>query len=391
MQAVSRALSMAFAMTWQILWALILGFSLSAVVQTVVRRPTIVRLLGDDRARSLAAATGLGAASSSCSYAAVALARALFRRGANFTSAMAFEIASTNLVIELGIIMAILLGWQFTLAEYLGGPILIVLVALLFRLVLRDKLLREARDQAELGRAGVMEGHAVMDMSIKGSGTWLQRLKSPAGFTAVSHVFVTEFMAVARDIAIGLLLAGALAAWVPTSVWQTLFLANDGRAALLWGPIVGPIVAILSFVCSIGNVPLAAVLWNSGISFGGVISFMFADLLILPILNIYRKYYGPKMTAVIVATFYVSMVATGYVIEVVFAVLGITPTTRAAVVPEAQISLNYTSVLNVVFLGLAAVLVWRFATTGGPSMLRMMGGGPRDPGLDLGDTGTDWE
>ncbi|MET8411333.1 permease [Streptomyces sp. NPDC005195] len=261
-------------MTWEITWALILGFALSAVVQAVVRKSTVVSLLGDDRPRTLAIAAGLGAASSSCSYAAVALARSLFRKGANFTAAMGFEIASTNLVVELGVILALLMGWQFTAAEFFGGPIMIVVLAVLFRLFLRDKLLREAREQAERGLAGSMEGHAAMDMSVQREGSFAGRLLSREGFTSTSHVFVMEWAAILRDLVIGLLIAGAIAAWVPDSFWRTFFFDGHPLAAKLWGPIIGPLVAIASFVCSIGNVPLAVVLWKGGISFGGVVAFV---------------------------------------------------------------------------------------------------------------------
>src|SRR6266568_3950541 len=262
--AVGHALALAGSMTWEILWALILGFALSAVVQAVVRKSTIVRLLGDDRPRTLAVASVLGAASSSCSYAAVALARSLFRKGANFTAAMAFEIASTNLVGELGVILALLLGWQFTAAEFVGGPIMIVLLAVLFRLFVSDKLVARARAQADRGLAGSMEGHAAMDMSAPGDGSFGRRLLSPGGLTSVSHVFVMEWAAILRDLVIGLLIAGAIAAWVPDSFWQGFFLSGHPGAAAVWGPLVGPLVAMLSFVCSIGNVPLAAVLWTGG-------------------------------------------------------------------------------------------------------------------------------
>src|ERR1700749_1411685 len=291
MHALLHALSITGSMTWAITWALILGFALSAVVQALVRKSVIVRLLGDDRPRTLAIAAGLGAASSSCSYAAVALARSLFRKGASFTAAMAFEIASTNLVIELGVILALLMGWQFTLAEFVGGPLMIVELAVLFRLFLRDHLLREARAQADRGRAGSMEGHAAMDMSIQRDGSFFARLLSREGVTSVSHVFVMEWAAVIRDVLIGLLIAGAIGAWVPDGFWRAFFFTGHPLAAKLWGPLVGPVVAIISFVCSIGNVPLAVVLWKGGISFGGVAAFIFADLIIAPILNIYRKYY----------------------------------------------------------------------------------------------------
>ena len=376
LQSIGDALRIAFSMTWEILWALILGFALSAIVQALVRRSTITRHLGDDRPKTLAVATGLGMASSSCSYAAVALARSLFRKGADFTAAMAFEIASTNLVIELGIILALLLGWQFTLAEFIGGPIMIVFIAVLFRLFLRQRLLDDARYQADRAVAGSMEGHAAMDMSVQSEGTFWERLRSPDGFTSVSHIFVMEWAAVLRDIVIGLLIAGAVAAWVPETFWQRFFLTDNETAAKIWGPIVGPLVAVVSFVCSIGNVPLAAVLWNGGISFGGVISFIFADLIILPIIVIYKKYYGWRMALFITATFYVTMVGAGYVIEILFGVLGLTPTERNAAVMESSVTWNYTTYLNIVFLALTAVLLVRFVRTGGMAMLKMMGGSP---------------
>ncbi|MFC3572262.1 permease [Streptomyces yaanensis] len=374
--AIGHALSITGSMTWEITWALILGFTLSAVVQAVVRRSTVVRLLGDDRPRTLALSAGLGAASSSCSYAAVALARSLFRKGADFTAAMAFEIASTNLVIELGVILALLMGWQFTLAEFVGGPVMIVVLAVLFRVLLRERLLRSAREQAERGLAGSMEGHAAMDMSVGGEGGFLGRLLSRRGFTSVSHIFVMEWAAILRDLVAGLLIAGAIAAWVPDEFWRTFFLSGHPLAARLVGPLVGPLVAIATFVCSIGNVPLAVVLWKGGISFGGVIAFIYADLLILPILNIYRKYYGPRMAAFLLATFYGAMVVAGYVVEFAFGGLGLIPNQADARIPEEGASWNYTTWLNIAFLLLAAALLVRFLRTGGPAMLRMMSGAP---------------
>jgi uncharacterized protein len=375
--ALAHALNIAFGMTWEILWALILGFALSGAVQAVVSKSEMTRLLPDDRPRAIAIAMGLGAASSSCSYAAVALARSIFRKGANFTAAMAFEFASTNLVIELGIILALLMGWQFTLAEFVGGPIMIALLALVFRLTLKPRLVEEARVQANRGLVGLMEGHATMDMSVT-EGALLQRLTSPRGFTAVSHYFVMDWAAVWKDIAGGLLIAGALAAWVPESFWQGFFLVDHPLLAKLWGPLVGPLVAMLSFVCSIGNVPLAAVLWNGGISFGGVIAFIFADLIVLPILNIYRKYYGRRVTLYLLATFYAAMVAAGLIVETLFSILGLIPEDRDAKVVEASVTFNYTTILNVLFLVLGAVLVIRFFRTGGPAMLRMMDGAPHE-------------
>jgi len=389
MDAVLHALLITGSMTWEITWALVLGFALSAVIQAVVRRSTVVRLLGDARPRTLLVAAGLGAASSSCSYAAVALARALVRRGADFTAAMAFEIASTNLVIELGVILALLMGWQFTLAEFAGGPVMIVILAVLFRIFLRDRLLSQARQQADRGLAGSMEGHAAMDMSIQGEGSFARRLFSRDGFTSVSHVFVMEWAAIIRDLVIGLLVAGAIAAWVPDSFWRTFFFAGHPLAAKLWGPLIGPVVAIISFVCSIGNVPLAVVLWKGGISFGGVVAFIFADLIIAPILNIYRKYYGARMAAFLLSTFFTAMAAAGYVIELVFGGLGLVPDRASAKIPDQGVSWDYTTWLNIVFLLLAAALIARFMSTGGVAMLRMMGGAPNPAGMADGHAGHD--
>jgi uncharacterized protein len=372
-----HALRIASSMTWQVTWSLILGFTLSAIIEALVKKSTIARLLPDDRPRGLATATGLGAASSSCSYAAVALARSLFRKGANFTAAMAFQFASTNLVIELGLILAFLLGWQFTAAEFVGGPFMIVLVTLLLRKFITGDLVSQARRQAERGLAGSMEGHAAMDMSVGGHGPAWRRLATARGFTAVSHTFVMGWASVIRDIVIGLLIAGAAGAWIPDSFWQGLFFAEDPTAAKIWGPLIGPLVAVAAFVCSIGNVPLAAVLWNGGISFGGVVSFIFADLIIIPIIVIYSRYYGWRVTRRLTVIFYAAMVAAGYFIELVFTPLHLIPTgPRHASVGDDTIHWNYTTVLNIVFLLLAAAFLYRFVTTGGVRMLHMMGGEP---------------
>ncbi|HTZ29286.1 MAG TPA: permease [Streptosporangiaceae bacterium] len=376
LDAIGHALAVAGSMTWEITWSLILGFTLSAVVQAVVRREAITRRLGGERPATLALAAGLGAASSSCSYAAVALARSLFRKGASFTAAMVFEIASTNLVIELGIILALLISWQFTLAEYAGGVIMIILVGVTFNAFVGRKLVDGARRQAERGLAGSMEGHAAMDMSISAGGGFWRRLLSRDGYTAVSQIFVMEWAAVIRDVAGGLLIAGAIGAWVPDTFWRRLFLTGHPLAARLWGPVIGPVISLLSFVCSIGNVPLAGVLWNGGISFGGVVAFLFADLIIIPILIIYRKYYGTKMMLVVLGAFYAAMVIAGYIIEFVFSALGLVPAGRAARVAAHGIQWNYTTILNIIFLLLAAALLARFFRSGGAPMLRMMGGAP---------------
>ena len=371
--ALGHALSFAFGMTWEVLWALILGFALSGTVQALVSKDEMRRLLPDDSPRTLTVATGLGAASSSCSYASVALARSLFRKGANFTAAMAFEIASTNLVIELGIIMWLLLGWQFVLGEFIGAPLMIVLLAVSFRLFLKDQLVEEARREAEKGRLGSMEGHAEMDMAVPRGGSIWRRLVSPGGFTATANYFVMDWAAVARDVFGGLLIAGALAAWVPNSFWRSLFFESHHTLTLFWGPLIGPLVAIISFVCSIGNVPLAAVLWKGGISFGGVLAFIFADLIILPILDIYRRYYGTRMALFLLGSLYAAMAAAGLAVELLLKAIGLTRTARDAKVEMATLTWNYTTFLNIIFLALAATLIYRyFMRGGGIAMLRMM-------------------
>ncbi len=350
--SIGDALRTSFGMFWEILWALILGFALSGAVQAVVSKGEMRRVLPDASPRSITVATGLGAASSSCSYAAVALTRSIFRKGADFTSAMAFQFASTNLVIELGIIMWLLLGWQFAVAEFVGGPIMIILIALLFRAFLTRSLVDEARAQSDRGLVGSMEGHAEMDMSVAGRGSLRQRLVSGKGLTATANYFVMDWAAIWKDIAGGLVIAGALAAWVPNHSWQSLFLSGHGTIAKLWGPLVGPLVAIISF--------------------GGVIAFIFADLIILPILDIYRRYYGTRMAAFLLATFYAAMVAAALAVEIIFSAAGLIPSTRTAHITEASVALNYTTILNLIFLALAAVLVTRFVKTGGLPMLKMM-------------------
>jgi uncharacterized membrane protein YraQ (UPF0718 family) len=371
--AIGHALMMSFTMTWEILWALILGFWLSAIIQAVVSKEEMSRLLPDDSPRTIAVACGLGAASSSCSYAAVALARSMFRKGANFTAAMAFQFASTNLVLELGILLAVLMGWQFTLAEFTGGPLMIVMMVLLFKAFLTPRIVEAAREQADKGLQGRMEGHAAMDMSIH-EGTIWQRMTSDKGQTAISHFFVMDWASLWLDIGGGLLIAGALAAWVPKHFWQAFFLQGHPILAKFLGPVVGPIVAILSFVCSVGNVPLAAVLWNGGISFGGIVAFLFADLIVLPILDIYRKYYGLNVSVFLLAIFYVSMALAALAVEFTFGALHLIPQQRSVQIMEGSIHWNYTTVLNIIFLMLAVVLVMRFLRTGGPEMLRMMSG-----------------
>ena len=370
--AVLHALQLSLFMLLEVFWALALGFLLSAVVQTVVSTRAVAGALGRPDLKGFVLSVGLGAASSSCSYAAVAVARALFRRGAHFVNAIIFEFASTNLVFELGLVLLILLGWQFVAAEFAGGLLMAVILWIIFKLTLRQRMIDAAKHQAELGIVGSnMEGHGDMDMSIT-EGPFFARLFSPRAFTAIAHYFYMDVYSLYRDIGLGFLIAGAIAAWVPNSVWQAFFLTNNPILNEFWGPLVGPIISMLSFVCSVGNVPLAVVLWNGGISFGGVISFIFADLIILPILNIYRKYYGGRMSLYLLGVSYLAMALAGFLIGGLFHLLGLVPTNHHVTVFETQPTWNFTTFLDIVFLVLMAVLAWRFFTTGGVEMLRAM-------------------
>jgi uncharacterized membrane protein YraQ (UPF0718 family) len=372
LHAVLRALTMAAAMGWSMLWALILGFFVSGAIQAVVSHKDMARLLPDDSTKSVLKAAGLGAASSSCSYAAAAIARSIVLKGGDFKAAMVFQFASTNLVLELGLILATLIGWRFTAATWAGGVVMILLLVPLLRLMLRKPLLDAAQRQAERGATGRMEGHAKMNMAVA-DGPLLKRLFSAEGFTAASHYFVMDWASLYIDLIGGLVIAGAIGAWVPQGVWSHAFFAGQPWASRIAGPLIGPLVAIFTFVCSVGNVPLAAVLWNGGASFGGVIAFLFADLIVLPLLDIYRRYYGWKVAAVLALAFYLAMAGAAYVVEGLFALLHLTPTMRDASMAEIGFSLNYTTCLNAVSLVLAAALVWRFLATGGPKMLKMMG------------------
>ena len=340
----------AFFMFWVTLWALVLGFGISGAVQAFVTRSEMEKRLGRRGPREITRATLFGAASASGSYAASAMAKTLFQRGADFVNSMVFMFASTNLVIELGIVLWVLMGWQFALAEFVGGVIMIVLFVLLARVALR-------RRETEAARASVGDGGHV-----HGGGTsresWRERVKSPAGWAdAASYTFADAKM-LRKEMAAGYLVAGFLAVLVPVSVWNDIFLTGHGFWTSLQNVIVGPFIAIISFVCSIGNVPLAAALWHGGISFGGVISFIFADLITLPLLLIYRRYYGRHMMLKLLATFWIVMSAAGLIVEYLFRALGIEPTERPAVVAPTEFSWNYTTFLNIVFLFVLAGLWW---------------------------------
>ena len=348
------ALLMAAGMFWQTGWSLVLGFTISALLQAVVSTDQMRRAFGRAGFKEIATATLAGAASSSCSYASAAIMRTLFKKGAALVTALAFLFASTNLVIELGIILYLLLGWPFMLGEWIGGIVLIAIMTLLVRMTYPTNLVEAARSHTERGK-----GHEHQTMAVVGA-TWRDRLTNPHTRVMVAQNFAMEWFMLWKDLLAGFLIAGFLAAFVPGDAWKTLFLS--GQPAWLQMPvnaIVGPIVAIVTFVCSIGNVPLAAILWAGGASFGGVLAFLYADLIVLPLLDVYRRYFGWRMAAYIGGIFFVTMAAAALVMDLAFSALGLVPTPNENI--RAQItdfSLNYTFWLNLVFGVLAVYLFW---------------------------------
>jgi uncharacterized protein len=347
---VAHSLREAFFMFWATLWALILGFGISGAVQAFVPRVEMQRVLGRRGPREIGRATLFGAASSSCSYAASAMAKTLFQRGADFVSSMVFMFASTNLVIELGIVIWVLLGWQFALGELVGGVIMIVLFVLLARVVVKRREIEAAR--ARLGGGGHVHDAAST------RGRLRERLRSPAGWAdAASYTFADAKM-LRKEMTAGYLVAGFLGVLVPVTVWNDVFVTGHGFWTSLQNVIVGPFIALIACVCSIGNVPLAAALWHGGISFGGVMSFIFADLIALPLLLIYRRYYGRRLALKLLATFWVVMSAAGLAVEYLFLGIGIVPTERPAAVVPTEFTWDYTTFLNLVFLLVLAGLWW---------------------------------
>jgi uncharacterized protein len=348
---VGIALKDAFLMAWEVWWALVLGFFISAVVQAWVPRERVEAKLAGGGPRPLAWATGLGAASSSCSYAAIAIAKSLFQKGASASAAIAFQFASTNLVWELGLVLWVLIGWQFTLAEYLGGLVMIVLMALLVRVFISPALEQQARAHAQAADSGHQHHAAGEQMR------WRERLTSVSAWSDVAHNFRGDWQMLYREIATGFLLAGFIGL-LGNSAFNSLFV-RDAPEPLptIENVIVGPLIAVLSFVCSVGNVPLAAVLWSGGISFAGVLAFIFADLIVLPIIAIYRKYYGWSFTIRLTALMFVTMAAAALLIDGLFSLLGLVPTARPTRADIFQtIQLDYKLVLNVIALVLFAAL-----------------------------------
>jgi uncharacterized protein len=338
-------LRMAVEMAYEVWWALVFGFAISAIVQAWVPRARIERALSGDGVAPVVRATALGAASSSCSYAAVAIAKSLFQKGASATSALAFQFASTNLVWELGLVIWVLLGWRFTVAELAGGIVLILLMALLLRVFVSRRLEKEAREHAREADAGHVHHSAESELP------WRERLRSVSAWSDVAHNFRGDWEMLWKEIGIGFLLAGFIAL-VPTGVFNAAFVQGaPAPVRLIENAVLGPLIAVVSFVCSVGNIPLAAVLWSGGLSFGGVIAFIFADLIVLPIVMIYRKYYGGAFAVRIVALMFVTMVAAALVIDGIFSAAGLIPSVHPKRSDVFQpVGLDYKLVLNLLGL-----------------------------------------
>src|SRR5579875_2060564 len=357
-----HALRDSFLMAWAVWWALVLGFALSALVQAWVPRERIEGLMSGSGPRPVASATALGAASSSCSYAAVAIAKSLFQKGASAASALAFQLASTNLVWELGLVLWILIGWQFTLGEYLGGLVMVALVALLVRVFVPSRLEARARERAETAGGGGHEHHGSGGAGV----SWRSRVRTLEGWSEVAEYFVSDWRMLYKEIVLGFLLAGFIAQ-IDNGPLRDVFLTHSPAVVqAVWGAVIGPIIAVASFVCSVGNVPLAAVLWSGGISFAGVMAFLFADLIVLPILAIYRKYYGTAVAVRITGLLLVSMILAALAVDGLFSLVGLVPSgprpARTAVF--GSVALNYKLALNLLGLALFAAMVWLTARRG---------------------------
>ena len=351
---VGHALEMALGMVWQTGWTLVLGFTISSLLQAIVPAEAMRRTLGRGGPRQIALATLAGAASSSCSYASAAIMRTLFKKGAALVNALAFLFASTNLVLELGIILFILMGWQFMAGEWIGGIILVVVMSVLVGLTCPKALAETARSHEETGA-----GHEHMSTTVEGA-TWQARLLNPETRIRVAQNFAMEWSMLWKDLGVGFLVGGFLASFVPDGFWQALFLAHASPwLKIPLNALLGPIVACLTFVCSIGNVPLAAVLWAGGAGFGGVLAFLYADLIVLPLLDAYRRYFGWRMAAYIGAVFYVTMVIAALIVDLVFTALGWIPPHETGIRARlTSFGFNYTFWLDLLFGALALYLFW---------------------------------
>ncbi len=353
LDTIGKGLEQALLMAYEVWWALVLGFAISAIVQAWVPRERIERSLSGSGLRPVALATGLGAASSSCSYAAIAIAKSLFQKGASAAAALAFQFASTNLVIELGIVLWLLIGWQFTLAEFIGGLVLVVLMTVLLRVFVSRRLEERARQHAQQVDAGHQHHSAASDLA------WRERLTSADAWSDVAHNFRNDWSMLYKEITAGFFLAGFIGL-LGNDFFNGLFVTHAPSAVrTVENVIVGPIIAVLSFVCSIGNVPLAAVLWSGGISFGGVIAFLFADLIVIPIILIYRKYYGTAFALRITALMFATIVLGALIVDGLFSLAGLIPHNRPSRADVfGHVSVDYKLFLNVLGLIVFAVLFY---------------------------------
>ncbi|MGD0311219.1 MAG: permease [Acidimicrobiales bacterium] len=356
---IGRSLREGFFMFWETLWPLILGFGLSGAVQAFVSRESLQSAMGNHRPASVARASFYGMVSSSCSYAATAMAKSIFMKGADFVAVCVFMFASTNLVIELGIVLVVLMGWQFAVSEFVGGIIMIVLLTAIGSLWLRGRLVVRARERLT---DETTDGHhhgPAEDVNLQAQ-PWKTKLRSSAGWADAATYTMADLTMLRRELVIGYTVAGFLAVAVPSHVWNVVFLHGHGFWTSLENVVVGPFIAIISFVCSIGNVPLAASLWAGGISFGGVISFIFADLITFPLLLIYRRYYGGRLTLRMLAVFWAVMSAAGLITGGIFTAAGLVPARRTTEIAPAHFSWDYTTYLNLVFLALFGLLYWAY-------------------------------
>ena len=357
--SIGRSLREGFFMFWETLWPLILGFGLSGAVQAFVSRESMQQKMGDHGPKSIARASGYGMVSSSCSYAASAMSKSLFVKGADFVASMVFMFASTNLVLELGIVLIVLMGWQFAAAEFVGGAIMVALLTVLGGLWFRGRMISEARERLAGESAGGHQ-HGLKENTELQREPWGTKLRSKGGWANAATYTMADLTMLRKELVIGYSVAGFLAVMVPAHAWNVVFLRGHGFWTSLENAIVGPFIAIISFVCSIGNVPLAAALWHGGISFGGVISFIFADLIAFPLLLIYRRYYGTRLTIRMLAIFWGVMATAGLITEGIFLLAGIIPTSRPTTVAPAHFQWNYTTYLNIIFVALFGLLYWTY-------------------------------
>jgi uncharacterized protein len=350
-----EGLEMSFLMAYEVWWALVLGFAISAIVQAWVPKARIEGALAGEGFAPIAKATALGAASSSCSYAAVAIPKSLFQKGASAVTALSFQFASTNLVWELGLVLWVLMGWQFTLAEFFGGIVLIGLMAVMLRLFVSPRLEEQARRHAQEAQAGHHHGDEQEEQR-----SWRERLTTRSAWAGVGGNFRGDVQMLWKEISLGFLLAGFIGL-LGDDTFNFLFVTDAPPVVqTIENVLVGPLIAILSFVCSVGNVPLAAVLWSGGISFAGVVAFIFADLVVIPIILAYRKYYGTAFALRIVALMLVTIVIAALIVDGLFSLVDLIPTgprpTREDVLGSVEV--DYKLFLNVLGLAIFAALFW---------------------------------